>query len=810
MTGCCNSFLCYSSNTTNSTLLTFGKTGFSACGSLACYGFFGVTGCCNSFLCYSSNTTNSTLLTFGKTGCGASRCYCRNGFFGVTGCCNSFLCYSSNTTTSTLLTFGKTGFGTCGSLACYGFFGVTGCCNSFLCYSSNTTNSTLLTFGKTDCSTSRSYCRNGFFGVTLCRNCFLISFTTVTCILFVTINGTSGIFRINQLIKVACVRPPNTIGICIGIICSCYIRTISVLQLCRGKRNICIVVRITQGATYISRLNGGGFGTYSKGNNRAFFTVDVSSTLCSISKTLGAIHYSACFYKNFSIYKVIFGTSIFLTGSIGNRDKLLVASTGIITPFVCIIQIYSGTTGKLHVRTRFNNHLCAGKHSNVLVINLNVTLINMNCDIAIDRQLIFFTINCCGTKTGTNRHLDRRYLHRTVNVDVESIGCTIVTLYNVTIRKVKHSTAICKERNRCCVCTQRHSNRCIAVQGRTGINCHRHFYVLNIVLVHGEYGLFNISCTVTAAEIGNLEGLVNVSTRVNSYSTLTGDITVNVHAAVNSDVTTLFHYDVTITAYRASCGSCTLCSFDNGGNTKCTINYNLCTACHGKRSVSKGIGLLGRSIRACCFYGFSRIIGNQQRYTRGNGVCSRGKCTVSRKNNGFSSTTCCCVDCIGEIIVKGTTDSEACRTVCEYSLDIHIALWHMVIGCLLRQNFVVCGINPRNKLAAVLCGSYKLSTFDVIHGKSTTVSSCHTVNRYRTEGIVVGQSTAKLIGLNLLELNGHVGKCKLCFCRSPLDRKSLLSFQVNGKCIACSNFLTVGSSVSICKASCILYSNRKM
>ena len=195
----------------------------------------------------------------------------------------------------------------------------------------------------------------------------------------------------------------------------------------------------------IRRLNRRCFCTNLKNDYSTLFAVDISSTRGCISITAGAIHYSASLYIYFSIYKICICTGIYFSGSIANRNKGLIYSTRIRTPLVSIIQIYSGTTGKLHRCIRLNNQLCTGKHSNVLIINLNVSIIYVNCYITVDRQLIFFAINRCGT----DRHLYRRYLHRTKNLNIESVSLSIIGLYNVTVCKIKHCTTLCKERNRC-------------------------------------------------------------------------------------------------------------------------------------------------------------------------------------------------------------------------------------------------------------------------------------------------------------------------------------------------------------------------
>ena len=61
----------------------------------------------------------------------------------------------------------------------------------------------------------------------------------------------------------------------------------------------------------------------------------------------------------------------------------------------------------------------------------------------------------------------------------------------------------------------------------------------------------NISRTVTTTEVRNLEGFVNIRTRVYGYRTFTGNKTINIHAPINGNVTIFFHNDIGMIADSA-------------------------------------------------------------------------------------------------------------------------------------------------------------------------------------------------------------------------------------------------------------------
>ena len=106
-----NCFLSNENFVTYGAVLTFGKTGFFASGSLCFVNYFGVTeSFCESFAAYGTDLS-------GSTGC-CITC-------GMTESVNCFLSNDNLVTYGAVLTFGKTGFGAVGSFCCVNYFGVT-------------------------------------------------------------------------------------------------------------------------------------------------------------------------------------------------------------------------------------------------------------------------------------------------------------------------------------------------------------------------------------------------------------------------------------------------------------------------------------------------------------------------------------------------------------------------------------------------------------------------------------------------------------------------------------------------------------
>ena len=321
--------------------------------------------------------------------------------------------------------------------------------------------------------------------------------------------------------------------------------------------------------------------------------MDISAALRSIRKALAAVKNCSTLNKDLSVYKIFISTDVLLTGSIRNGNKRLVSCTDIVTPFIYVVNINFGSTGKLHLSAGFNNKLRSGEHSNVLIINLDITLNHSDGKVVGDRKLILLGINCCSSKSGSYRNLDRRDLKVAVYLNIKSVGITVIVLNNVSAGEIKHRARLRKEGNGCIVCTQRHSNRSKAVKHRAGVNGHRNLNVLYIVLGQREYRMLYICSTVTTAEVCDLEGLIDVSAGIYGNCTCTGNVTVYVHASVNGNITIILHNDVTVTAYRTSGRCSTLSSLNNSRNAKRTVYNKLSAACHRESSECKRICFFG-------------------------------------------------------------------------------------------------------------------------------------------------------------------------------------------------------------------------
>ena len=350
---------------------------------------------------------------------------------------------------------------------------------------------------------------------------------------------------------------------------------------------------------------------------------------------------------------------------------------------------------------------------------------------------------------------------------MESVGVAVISLYNVATGKIEHRTALCKEGNGRFNGTDGHGNRRIAVEYRAGMNGHWNLNVLYVVLSYGEYGIFYTTGCVTATVVTDLEYLIYVSSGVYGNSTLTGNVAVYVHTAVNGDVASGLHINEAVAAYRTTARTSCYGGHNNSGNAERTVNYKVCALCHSESSIGSRLGSSGRNLCGSSHYRIGCIIGYQESNARRNGVSTCGKSTVGCNNYGFVSIAGSSgAKSLIKVGIKGSTYGIASRTVVEYSLDFRIGFSDNAISCIGRNKLVGISIYPSHKRRACVRFSNKLSTFYAVKNSVSAVSNRGAANGYATLSIIVREG-AVVVYLYSLKLYRHLGKVKSCgLCRT--------------------------------------------
>ena len=827
VTECVNYFLLNENLVTYGAVLALGKTGFGAGRRYCLIYYYGVTECG-----VENNATYGTGLSHGTgcvCACGVAECRYKlsttygTGLRGGTGCCCACgmseccnlivgVAVATNRTSMSCVTFliaSRSGYN--------GIVGVTKCCHNLLCNENLVTYAAVATLGKTGCGTGRCYCLIGYCGVTECcfklnatygtnlsgstgcacaesmslsGNYSFLSFAAITLFHKTTVFGTGCFLRGYNLSEATSltVIEPYTVNHGVFAGSGSYFSFVSVRKNDGSNTDL----GVTKRSTFLFSLNGGGFGTLGNLDICTVFAVDISATGGSVYITCGSINYAARLNVNLSINEIVQGTGILLTGSVSNANKRLVCGACItvsgcialvvfdfIKPIFNTVNIYLSAGAQGHLSVFTNDKLCAGKNCKILVDD-SVSAYNLYGKVVGYRKVIILRIDACAT----HRHSDRINLHITVYFDMKSIFVAVIALYNVAAGKIEHRTALCKEGNGRIKGTERHSNRRIAVEYRAGINGHGNLNVLYVVLSYGEYGIFYTTGCATATVVADLEYLIYVSTGVYGNSTLTGNVTVYVHTAVDGNVTSGLHINEAVAAYRTTASRSCLSSLNNRGNAERTVNYKLRTLCHSESSISSRLCSSGRNLWRSSHYRIGCIIGYQESNTRGNGISACGKSTVGCNNYSFVRIAGSVANSLIKVCIKGSTYGIASLTVVEYSLDFRIGFSDNATSCFCRNKLVGISVYPSHKCRACISFSNKLSTFYAVKNSVSAVSNRGTANSYTALSIIVREG-AVVVYLYSLKLYRHLGKVKSCgLCTTS----ACLNLKGDGVGFACCNF----------------------
>ena len=511
---------------------------------------------------------------------------------------------------------------------------------------------------------------------------------------------------------------------------------------------------------------------------------------------------------DFGIHKICIRSCIISAWSIAYRNKLLITRSGIITPFVCIVNIDVVTFAKCTFCIFTDDDFRTGEECNIL-IDRDITGYHFNRHVILNTQLIVLGVDA----GGTDSHIDGGNGYIAISRDHQAVGVFVIILDNVAVCQVEHSSTLCNKCNRRTEILFRHENRGIRVFRRSGPDSQRNLDVLEIILGKREYSVIHIGGLGTAAEVHDLEVFIHLGTAVCNNRTAAGDETVCIKrtAVIDGDGAVLSHIN---TADRICGGTAveftSLCIIMFCRKADCTVNGNICTFCHGKHTISCGSRMVSEIThsRSCalCFrriHGIRIIERNEQGHACGNGIFTCRKRSVVHQNDslcGVCSSICSSyiqivkeIDRTNFIVVKlaqaektsalrflsrRTNAEPRCAAVlCKSSLNSHILCGNQSIGCSSRKNLTGC-INPTNESGTTISSCREFYTGSTVYRQNSTVCNSIAACGYGTESAVKRNGYA---GTVFYFNQADVAHCQCCSCIG----KTAIGYQRDRKLTTC-------------------------
>ena len=237
----------------------------------------------------------------------------------------------------------------------------------------------------------------------------------------------------------------------------------------------------------------------------------------------------------------------------------------------------------------------------------------------------------------------------------------------------------------------------IAVFSRTGLQCHRYFDVLDIVIVEGEHTIIiagDFGGIITALKARYLEILINSTAIFNGHRTGTGNVTpsIKVSAVIYGNIRFGFHlYEANRTGYTTGIGGVRR---HTAGNAHCTINHNVRTGFHRQSAICTGLHLSFQQGGLSSAQSVRCIIRNQQCDTCGNGIIACRQSTVVRQNNGLVCNACYCSHSLVQIFIQAVAVYKEACILCKHRANSHIVSGFQSKCLFLVQNHMAFAINP--------------------------------------------------------------------------------------------------------------------
>ena len=355
------------------------------------------------------------------------------------------------------------------------------------------------------------------------------------------------------------------------------ISSIGILQFCGSDINCYITSLIITEALIMLISNRLGSGCHRN------LTRTRAADICASSSRIYTytISYIDCtIYNDFSAAKFAIAVT---AGRIIDRCNRLSAGTDVFAPVCLIIEV--GIAIHITGGAFANDDFSIGQHGNILIDVQSTTAIDGNRKMAGDRQFII-----CRIQINNTRHTDRH----TGNIQ-RTVGCNPHTATGIFLGyraayqlEQRARTIAANKRNRCAM---RALNR--EYGGITGFGCasfqsKRNLYVLHIIGSKREHAICRsmISHVIrgrAAAEVFQLEVFIHSRTTRGIYTTVAGNIAPNIQftAAGHGNGAVAFHVNpADRTSRRARGMRAAIGRMMLGRQTDCTINGQVCTACH--------------------------------------------------------------------------------------------------------------------------------------------------------------------------------------------------------------------------------------
>ena len=206
------------------------------------------------------------------------------------------------------------------------------------------------------------------------------------------------------------------------------IAAIGILQLGRGDRDL----NIGKGGIRLRRLVMNRLRTTCNRHTASTGRVNVSTAFSRVDVRTRGIHLAID--QNGSIHQISFSTGICLARSICDRTHDTVASTGIFTPLILVIDKEIVSAFQNAGCTFIDIDLCTRKQYDILPNGNRATAMDINRNIAVDRQIVFLRIHICTA----NIHRDTIHAQRAISINDQSVTRTVIALHHIARDQVKH------------------------------------------------------------------------------------------------------------------------------------------------------------------------------------------------------------------------------------------------------------------------------------------------------------------------------------------------------------------------------------
>jgi len=380
----------------------------------------------------------------------------------------------------------------------------------------------------------------------------------------------------------------------------------------------------------------------------AFHAGNRSAAISRENVTVRGVHHAIPL--DLRINQISFGTVVVLARGISDRNQLVRSRrTNILIPLIHIVNIDLEACSKLTSGRSANFNHRARQQRNILAHG-DRAAVHLNREIAVHGQHIVL-----GVQAGcANLHADAVNAHRAVvDLDDHAVSSAIVLLYDFARRQVEHRVAGTDEADGRTEGRRGHVNRRVAVFRRTGLQRQRNFNVLHIILSQREYTILHTGTLRTAAEVADLEHLVDLGAAVGGHRTAASNEAIRIQrtTVVNGNVAVTLHaQEADIAGRRTAIQVAALSILMLGRQAQCTIDGQCHIIRQRQRAVLMRRAICTRRAGRSRIQGVDFVKGNQQGNTRRNDRIVIQRRAVQQNDVLGSSRLNCCVCCISQVV----------------------------------------------------------------------------------------------------------------------------------------------------------------